>query len=57
MRIDGASADLTNETKLSPGLPASGQQSHNLSFEISDASNKRAGIYKDVVTAIISTVH
>lgn len=54
LRIDGASADLANTVNLSADSTSSGQRSHNLEFKIMDVGNKRAGIYKDVVTAIIA---
>jgi hypothetical protein len=37
--------------------PSLGAQAHTLSFEILETSNKRAGLYKDVITATIVPLH
>lgn len=55
LRIDGASVDLGNEVKLSANATSTGQTTHNLEFRIEDVSNRRAGVYKDVITAVISS--
>ncbi|WP_088342663.1 MULTISPECIES: hypothetical protein [Rhodomicrobium] len=58
MEVDGAAADLTGDAALvQAGMPSAGLRSHSLSFKILDIANKRAGLYKDVVTATISPNH
>ena len=55
--VDGSPFDLSRRTYLQGSSPALGQQSHSLTFQIIDAESKRAGRYKDVITARISPVH
>ena len=58
MTVDGTTADLAGDVALAgDGNPLLGVQTHSLAFQIFDATNKRAGIYKDVVTATIAPVH
>jgi hypothetical protein len=54
LSVDGVTADISNSQILLDGAEASlGQRTHRLDFTIIDVSNKRAGIYKDVITAKI----
>lgn len=55
--VDGSPFDLSRRTYLQGSSPALGQQSHSITFQIIDADSKRAGRYKDVITARISPVH
>lgn len=58
VEIDGVDVDLGGETAMvQANSPASGERTHALSFRILEASNKRAGLYKDVVTATICPNH
>jgi hypothetical protein len=57
MLVDGSLFDLSQQTYLQGISPVSGQQSHSLTFQIVNADGKRAGRYKDVITAKISPVH
>ena len=58
MDVDNAPADLSsNSISLNVGSGPLGGRSHTLSFQILEAANKRAGIYKDVITATIIPLH
>lgn len=57
MLVDGSPFDLSRQTYLQGISPVSGQHSHSITFEIINADGKRAGRYKDVITARISPVH
>jgi hypothetical protein len=58
LTIDGVPADLSNQTLSVTGNgPSLGAQAHTLSFEILETSDKRAGLYKDVITATIVPLH
>lgn len=57
MDVDGVPTSLTGGSVSMTAAPASGEQTHTLSFHILDADGKRAGIYKDVITATIFTSH
>lgn len=57
MDVDGAPTSLAGGAVSMTAAPASGEQNHTLSFHILDAEGKRAGIYKDVITATIFTSH
>ena len=57
MDVDGVVTSLAGGGVLTTDAPASGEQNHTLSFRIVDAAGKRAGIYKDVITATILTIH
>jgi hypothetical protein len=58
LTIDGVPADLANEALMIAGNgPSLGAHAHTLSFEILETSNKRAGLYKDVITATIVPLH
>ena len=57
MLVDGSPFDLSQQTYLQGISPASGLQSHSITFQIINADGKRAGRYKDVITARISPVH
>jgi hypothetical protein len=54
LHVDGTVANLSAERILSGDAPISGKQTHTLTFQIVDATSKRAGIYKDIVTIRIS---
>ncbi len=56
MKVDGAQFDLSGQSTLQGVSPASGEQSHSLSFQIVDAERKRAGTYKDVITVQIAPI-
>lgn len=53
MTFDGIATKLDEAAVLGGDKPTSGERTHKLSFKITDARAKRAGIYKDVVTATI----
>jgi hypothetical protein len=55
--VDGSPFDLSRLSYLQGTSPTSGQQSHSITFQIINADGKRAGSYKDVITARISPVH
>lgn len=58
LKIDGVDVDLGGGSALiQANSSASGERTHSLSFRILDANNKRAGLYKDIVTATICPNH
>lgn len=57
MLVDGFPFDLTQQSYLQAASQTSGQQSHLITFQMINADGKRAGIYKDVITARISPLH
>jgi hypothetical protein len=57
MLVDGSPFDLSQQTYLQGISPASGQQSHSITFQIINADGKRAGRYRDIITARISPVY
>ena len=54
VKVDGARVDVNEPVLLSNERSEFGTRNHLLDFVIIDAMNKRAGIYKDVITGTIT---
>ncbi len=58
MEIDGTGTDLSTDAAIFQGESSeSGERTHTFAFKLLDATNKRAGLYKDVITATICPNH
>jgi len=51
MKIDGMSRNFSEIIDLPHDTPSEGEAIHRLKFTITDATNKRAGVYKDFIAA------
>lgn len=57
LSVDGAAFDLSQQNYIQRMSSTSGKQSHSLAVQIIDANEKRAGRYRDVITAKITPTH